>query len=87
MATSSTDNNSSQSKPGRRLLLASLGVFIVFVANVIIGKIAIVGGATSAPGLGDVGEFLMLLVAVVLFIAACLARERHANSNQLSDDS
>ncbi len=63
-------------KPGRGLLIASLIVFLLFCANIVIGKIATAQGATSAPGLGDVGEFLTLFVAVVLFIAACLARER-----------
>ncbi len=64
---------------GRRVLLAAAILFLVFVANIVIGKIAIVGGATTAPGLGDVGEFLVLFAAVVLFIAACLARERAQN--------
>ena len=63
-------------KPGRGLLLASLAVFLIFAANIVIGKIATMQGATTAPGLGDVGEFLTLFVAVVLFIAACLKRER-----------
>ena len=64
---------------GRGALLAAAIFFLVFVANIVIGKIAIVGGATTAPGLGDVGEFLVLFAAVVLFIAACLARERAQN--------
>ena len=64
---------------GRRALLAAGLFFAIFVANIVIGKIAVLGGATSTPGLGDVGEFLLLFVAVVLFIAACLARERAQN--------
>ncbi len=63
-------------KPGRGFLLASLVFFVIFAANIVYGKIAITQGATTTPGLGDVGEFLTLFVAVVLFIAACLARER-----------
>ncbi len=66
-------------RSGRSALLAAAILFLVFVANIVIGKIAIVGGATTAPGLGDVGEFLVLFAAVVLFIAACLARERAQN--------
>ena len=68
-------------KPGRLLLLASLGVFLIFAANIVIGKIAVSQGATKVPGLGDVGEFLVLFVSVALFIAACLARERAARAN------
>jgi len=64
-----------------KALLGAGVLFVVFIANVVIGKIAILGGATSAPGLGDVGEFLVLFAAVVLFIAACLARERAQNQN------
>jgi len=65
-------------RPGRVPLYASIAVFLVFAANIVIGKVAIVQGATSTPGLGDVGEFLTLFVAVVLFIAACLAHERES---------
>ena len=50
-------------------------LFLVFVANIVVGKIAVLGGATVVPGLGDVGEFLVLFAAVVLFIVACLNRE------------
>ena len=59
-----------------KALLGAVVLFVVFVANIVVGKVAILGGATTTPGLGDVGEFLVLFAAVVLFIAACLARER-----------
>ena len=71
-----TDSPAKSPKPGRGFLLASLVFFVIFAANIVWGKIAITQGATTTPGLGDVGEFLTLFVAVVLFIAACLARER-----------
>lgn len=61
---------------GRKALLGAGILFAVFAANIVIGKIAVLGGATTVPGLGDVGEFLVLFGAVALFIAACLARER-----------
>ena len=63
----------------KRLFAAAL-LFAVFIANAVIGKIAILGGATTVPGLGDVGEFLVLFAAVVLFIVACLRREAAAES-------
>jgi hypothetical protein len=63
-------------------LLAAGILFLVFVANIVIGKIAILGGATVVPGLGDVGEFLVLFAAVVLFIIACLSRERAADAQK-----
>ena len=67
---------------GRGMLLAAAILFLVFIANIVIGKIAVLGGATVVPGLGDVGEFLVLFAAVVLFIAACLTRERAEDSRK-----
>ena len=75
-------NTVKRARPGRTLLLASTVVFLLLVANIIVGKISILSGATSAPGVGDVGEFVTLFIAVVLFIAACLARERHSQDPQ-----
>ena len=63
-----------------KALLAAALLFAIFIANVIYGKLAVLGGATTTPGLGDVGEFLVLFAAVVLFIAACLRREAEAES-------
>mgnify|MGYP001814446085 FL=1 len=63
-------------------LIAAAVLFAAFVANVVVGKIAVSSGALKAPVLGDVGEFLLLLAAVALFIVACLARERARSENQ-----
>ncbi len=65
-------------KPGRYLLYGSIAVFLVLVVNIVAGKIAVLNGATETVGLGDVGEFIALFIAMVLFIAACLARERQS---------
>lgn len=67
---------------GRKALWAAGLFFAAFVANVVIGKVAVLQGATTVPGLGDVGEFLVLFAAVVLFIVACLARERAKDREQ-----
>ena len=69
-------------KPGKGLLIASLVFALVFISNIVIGKVSVMQGATEAVGIGDVGEFLVLFVAVVLFIAACLARERAAAADK-----
>ena len=66
---------------GRTTLLGAGALFAVFAGNIVIGKIAVLYGATTVPGLGDVGEFLVLFAAVVLFIVACLARERAKDQN------
>lgn len=73
---------SGTAKPGRMYLWIAAIVFTVFIANVIYGKIMIMNGATSTPGLSDVGEFLTLFVAVVFFIAACVSRERAERESQ-----
>lgn len=61
---------------GRISLIGAAVFFAVFIGNIVYGKLAVLGGATTTPGLGDVGGFLVLFVAVILFIVACLARER-----------
>lgn len=68
--------------PGRAALWGAAICFLVFLANIVIGKVAVLQGATTVPGLGDVGEFLVLFAAVMLFIAACLARERAQDRDQ-----
>ena len=70
---------------GRMALIAAGILFAAFAANIVVGKIAVVGGATTVPGLGDVGEFLMLFAAVVLFIVACLAYEQAQSRKDQSD--
>ncbi len=64
----------------RAALLAAGLLFLAFLANVIVGKLAIMEGATVLPGLSDVGEFVLLLLAVLLFIVGCLKREAAAAS-------
>ena len=59
-----------------RLTLAAFWVlFGVFVLNVLLGKAAIAFGWQGLPLLSDVAEFLLLLVAMVIFVVAALQRE------------
>ncbi len=66
---------------GRKALFAAGALFAVFAGNIVVGKVAVLNGATTIPGLGDVGEFLVLFAAVAVFIVACLARERAQGQN------
>jgi hypothetical protein len=66
----------------RWALLAAGVLFLVLAVNIVVGKIAVLGGATVVPGLGDVGEFLVLFAAVILFMIGCLSREAVADANQ-----
>ncbi len=71
---------------GRYALLGAGVLFAVFAVNIVVGKVAVLGGATTVPGLGDVGEFLVLFAAVISFMIGCLAREAAADSNQKTQD-
>lgn len=71
-------------KSSAALIVAGL-LFAGFLANLIVGKLAIMQGATQLPGLGDVGEFLLLLLAVLFFIVGCLQREAAAASNAMNN--
>ena len=67
---------------GRIALFGAGILFVIFAGNIVLGKMAVLDGATTAPGLGDVGEFLTLFGAVVLFIVACLGYEQAQDRNQ-----
>jgi len=56
--------------------LASAGaLFGLFLFDVLLGKAALHYGFEPVMKLGDVGEFLVLLAAIVLFVAEALRRE------------
>ena len=50
-------------------------VFVLFVADILIAKIQVLSGNVMPFHLGDLGQFLVLLVAVALFVIGSLARE------------
>ena len=61
---------------GRTALWCAAGLFLAYVAHVIVGKISVVSGASIAAGFGDVPEFLLLLLACLCFAVAILQLER-----------
>lgn len=64
-------------------LLLSIGVFLVFLSNVILGAF---GGTTF---MSIVAEMLTLFLASILFVVAILARERlrdHADGQVAEHD-
>ena len=61
------------------MLLISLALFSVFVANVVLGAFA------NASFLGDVGEMLVLFAASLCFVVAILKREAAAKENNQSN--
>ncbi len=50
-------------------------VFVLFVADILIAKIQVLSGKVMPLHLGDLGQFLVLLVAVALFVIGSIARE------------
>lgn len=61
---------------GRFYLVAAGVVFALFVADVLIAKVQVLSGNTMPVHLGDTLQFIVLLVAVTLFVIGTLARER-----------
>lgn len=70
-----------QARRGRRVtrerfcFWAAGVVFTLFVADILIAKIQVLSGNVMPLHLGDLGQFLVLLVAVALFVIGSLARE------------
>ena len=73
-------------KPGTGwLVLASL-LFMLFIANILLGKAALAPDFETPLKLGDVGEFLVLFAAVICFVAGVLRREAYSGSAESSED-
>lgn len=63
-------------RDGRGFLMVFFGLFALFVLNILLGKARVQFGWNLPFLLGDVPEFLLLLVAAVFLMLAALARER-----------
>ena len=70
-----------KNKSGTGWLWAAGVLFIVFVANIVLGKAALSPDFQAPFSLSDVGEFLLLFGAVICFIAGVLCREAERDSN------
>ncbi|MEZ5727171.1 MAG: hypothetical protein R3E48_03645 [Burkholderiaceae bacterium] len=62
----------------RRFGIASAVTMLAFVGNIVVGKVSLVTGRDLASPLDGAPEFLLLLLAVALFVtrAMLLSRER-----------
>lgn len=60
---------------GRKYLYASLIVFAIFVCDIILAKIQVLFGVVLPLHLGATLQFLVLLLAVALFVMSTLAEE------------
>ena len=68
----------------RLLLRAAAFLFLLFCLNVLLGKAQIVFSFDLGLQLPDVAEFLLLLVSVLCFTLATLAREKALGSRDSS---
>ncbi len=76
MSASSIDDGEKTARAlSRASLVLCLLVFLVFVANVLLGKAKLVFGLASVPVLSDIIEYLLLMATALLFAVATLLRE------------
>ena len=66
---------------GRNCFWAAGAVFAFFVADILAAKVQVLGGEVIPIHVGDTLQFLVLLVAVTLFVAGTLIRERHEQAD------
>ena len=74
------DLSSFWNKPANTLIAASV-VFAVLVGDILIAKIQVKAGASSPVHLGDTAQFVLLLLAVVLFVIGTIQKETLANGD------
>ena len=64
-------------------LFSAAALFVLFALDVLVGKAALYYDFKPMLKLGDVGEFLVLLAAVVLFVVEVLRREMQENDHKI----
>ncbi len=67
---------SQQERRGRIALILAGTLFAMFVANATAGKVSLLLGAAMPVHVGNVAEFLLLVLAVACFVVAILEKER-----------
>jgi hypothetical protein len=69
----------------RRFLVAAAGVFALLVIDILVAKVQVMMGDNIPVHIGDVGQFVLLLVAVVLFVVGAVNEEELARENTKTD--
>ncbi len=67
--------------PGRTCHVLAALALAAYVVSVLSGKIAAATGKPNPLALGDVGEFLVVLAAIALFVTGILATPARADNN------
>ena len=66
----------------RWALIAAAGFFLLYVGNVLLGKLAAVQGDLKGLQAGNVYEALFLFLAVIAFVIAAIQRESRETADQ-----
>ena len=75
------EQKKSENHPGARIaIIVAIVSFSLYVVNMLIGKANIVYGKEMFH-IGDIGEFLIMLVASIAFIVAALFKEADYKAN------
>jgi hypothetical protein len=67
--------------PSRTYHVLAALLMAAYVVAVLAGKIAAATGKPNPLALGDVGEFLVVLASIVLFVTGVLAAPARADNN------
>jgi uncharacterized membrane protein len=67
-------------------LVAALVVFLIYLADILVAKFQFATGNSAASFLGDTAQFLLLLLAVILFVIGTLAEEKRTHEHAKADD-
>lgn len=60
-------------------LIAAGVVFLIYLADILVAKFQFAAGNSITSFLGDTGQFLLLLLAVILFVIGALAEEQRTH--------
>lgn len=68
-------------KPASSSLIVASAVFAILVGDILIAKAQVMMGANNPLHLGDTMQFILLLLAVVLFVVGTVQKETLADSD------
>lgn len=64
-----------------KLMLIAIILFILFIINIVAGKIILTFNIKQFSVIDVVGEFLLLFITIVFFIFAVLSKEKKSDIN------
>jgi hypothetical protein len=62
------------------------GALVVYALDVLLGKVGVIAKFAPPFKLGDVGEFLVVLGAMIFFVSGVLAESSEAAANHPKED-